>query len=95
LSQTIFIDNLQIPNIISVNNDGINDEIDLQSLLQNCYEYKLTILNRWGNVVFEGNSLSKNFNGYSQYGELLKEGVYFYNLILEAEKRHGFIQIVH
>lgn len=95
LSQTIFIDNLQIPNIISVNNDGINDEIDLQSLLQNCYEYKLTILNRWGNVVFEGNSLSKNFNGYSQSGELLKEGVYFYNLILEAEKRHGFIQIVH
>jgi gliding motility-associated-like protein len=95
LNQTIFIDDLQIPNILTLNHDGVNDEIDLNSTLQNCFEFELTILNRWGNIVYQGNAVSKNFNGYNESGELLMEGVYFYNLRIESEKKHGFIQLVH
>src|SRR5690606_20730313 len=43
---------LAIPNIITANNDGINDEIIINPVYEECFEYELKIFNRWGNLVY-------------------------------------------
>ena len=87
-----------MPNVITANNDGINDVLDLQSYFQTCDKYKIYILNRWGHVVFEQDETSSQFMGDNKNGEELVEGVYFYKLEyqspLDKGVKSGFIHVV-
>lgn len=67
-----------IPNVITPNNDGVNDFLALPALVDNCIQYKMIILNRWGNVVYEMTSSDDAFKGKDKGGKELAEGVYFY-----------------
>lgn len=50
---TPILDNLNVPNAFSPNNDGVNDEFCLQGW-SNCLEnFIIIIYNRWGEKVFE------------------------------------------
>lgn len=69
---------LHIPNIITVNSDGVNDEFYIRNLKPNS---KLLIVNRWGNPVLNTEDYQNNWNGRDQQGVLLEEGVYFYQLV--------------
>lgn len=69
-----------IPNVITPNGDGINDVIQLPILFEECLSYKILILNRWGNVVYEMTSSSNAFSGKDAIGKDLQEGVYFYTI---------------
>lgn len=75
------VPSLTIPNVITPNADGVNDEWNpfknngLESI-------KYTIVNRWGVKVFESNSLSTPFVGRDMNGKILSEGVY--HIIYEA-----------
>lgn len=82
------------PNVITPNNDGVNDIIDLDQLLTSCLEYRLLILNRWGNLVYEQQKGGKPFVGKDINGKDLIEGVYFYKLIINQSERVGFITII-
>jgi PKD repeat protein len=70
---------ISIPNVITANGDGVNDEFSVQSNLPISIEY--TITNRWGNVLQSG-ALQ------TQSGPLIlwnpatdiSEGTYFYQL---------------
>jgi gliding motility-associated-like protein len=42
----------EMPNIITPNNDGINDMLEPVNLLPNLFHYKMRIYNRWGNEVY-------------------------------------------
>lgn len=78
-----------IPNAFSPNGDGRNDffsafaktaEVHLISTMR--------IFDRWGNLTFEGeglpvNSPSSGWDGRSLAGQLLPQGVYTYQIILE------------
>lgn len=82
----IYIDNceLLLPQGFSPNNDGIND--DLLINLPFTTEAKLTVFNRWGNVLFEQNSttqgtnvqyplsLQLNWDGKAQKGIMIEKG---------------------
>jgi gliding motility-associated-like protein len=92
-------DQFPFPNVITANNDGVNDELDLNSYFKTCDEYTLYIFNRWGNIVFEQTKTSSQFRGDTENDEELKEGVYFYKMEIDAingEKRvkQGFIHVV-
>jgi len=64
-----------IPNIITPNGDGINDELKLKNSLVN--NFSLAIFNRWGEKVFASNN--KFFNWDARFnGRNLADGVYFY-----------------
>jgi gliding motility-associated-like protein len=69
-----------IPNVITPNGDGINDVIQLPILFEECLTYKILILNRWGNLVYEMTSASNAFSGKDANGKDLQEGVYFYTI---------------
>ena len=67
---------LELPNIITPNNDGSNDLfIPLQS--KNIEKMNTQIFNRWGNLVFETDNLHIEWDGKSK-GQLVADGVYFW-----------------
>lgn len=80
-----------IPNVITSNNDGINDVLDLSYMLDIVTEIK--ILNRWGNVVARLNKDNPTWDG-----ENCTEGTYYYYLDYKignkTKQKNGFIQLV-
>ena len=78
------------PNVITANNDQINDLLAFK-YLEFYPNNVLVVLNRWGNVVFEKEGYSNDWNG-----DNLNAGTYFYTLIVnDGEQEYkGFIQIV-
>ena len=79
-----------IPNVFTPNGDGINDFFSLSA--NQDVSYEISILNRWGEVVFSENSYilagtSKNvWNGTSTSSVPVTDGVYFLTLKLIPEK---------
>lgn len=84
--QSIYVDEgvspaaFEIPNVITPNGDGINDYLQLTALMETCLDYKILILNRWGNVVYEMKGNNNAFGGVDKGGKDLSEGVYFYTI---------------
>ena len=77
---SVTLDNLDIPNVITPNGDGINDELTFSNLFLDCTSFDLIILSRWGVVVYEMNNASAPFAGKDIKGENLSPGVYFYKI---------------
>ncbi len=95
LAQVITIfGEMTIPNVITMNNDQINDEFFIKGLKENSY---LVILNRWGNVVFETNNYLNDWKGIDIVsGNPVLEGVYTY-LIQgpDGKQKHGIIHVTN
>jgi gliding motility-associated-like protein len=87
-------DELELPNVITPNGDGINDEWSVDPLFADCHPFVIQILNRWGNVVFEMENGSTAFQGKTEADEALLPGVYFYTFTSEEHVKHGNITIV-
>ena len=66
-------------NIFTPNGDGLNDLWDIRELMagDNC---KLTIMNRWGSVVYEDESFDGTWGGTDNGGNDLADGTYYYIL---------------
>lgn len=83
---------ITIPNVVTPNNDNVNDEIHILNL-----EYhpksSFTLFNRWGQVMYESSDYK---NDYSP--KELSDGVYFYVLILtdgyEPAENTGQIHVI-
>jgi gliding motility-associated-like protein len=88
----------EFPNVITANNDGINDILDLHAYFQTCDKYKIYIFNRWGHLIYEQTETSSQFMGDTQKGKELEEGVYFYKMEyespLDSGTKNGFIHVV-
>jgi len=91
---------ITVYNAISPNGDGKNDVFFIQYIdaLPETQQNKVTILNRWGSVVFETtnyNNTSNVFRGLSNNGAELPSGTYYYVLEFSsgATKRTGFISL--
>ncbi|WP_425077606.1 gliding motility-associated C-terminal domain-containing protein [Psychroserpens sp. S379A] len=73
-----------IPDGFSPNGDGINDTFVIKNLEENYPNFKLTIYNRNGNKLYEGNINTPKWNGTTTVSRLgggnLPVGVYFYIL---------------
>lgn len=87
-------DDREFPNVLTPNNDFINDYLDLKDIFQTCMKYELRILNRWGNLVYYQTNESAPFNGKNQDGMDLEEAVYFYSLQYEGNNKTGFFHVV-
>ncbi|WP_343748249.1 gliding motility-associated C-terminal domain-containing protein [Fluviicola sp.] len=80
IAEGVKIEELGMPNIITPNGDGVNDRLEMPALLTDCFEYEITIVNRWGNVVYSMDNNSSFFEGRDKHGNELSEGVYFYSI---------------
>lgn len=83
-----------IPNIITPNNDQVNDEFIIES--SNLKNYHLVVMNRWGNQMFETNNSTLFWDGKLN-SDFVADGVYYYVLKYVCEekelKKVGFLQV--
>lgn len=80
-----------IPNGISPNGDGSNDYFDLTNLnVKN-----ISLLNRFGTIVFNKKDYKNEWHGQSNNGNILPSGVYFYNIVTyKNETFTGWVQLI-
>jgi gliding motility-associated-like protein len=90
---------ITIPNGFSPNGDGVND-LFVISGISKYPNNKITIFNRWGNVVFDADNYDNTWDGRCTEGltfgsGILPDGTYFYILDLgNGEKaRKGYIYL--
>lgn len=82
-----------VPNAISPNDDGINDNFDLTSFNVN----NITIFNRWGKELyhFEGNYVNQ-WHGQWKGGNKLPSGTYYYIISNEGgDQKVGWIFLTY
>ncbi len=86
---------IEVPNVITANGDGVNDLFQIKGLKNGVA--KLTIQNRWGNVVYSSEAYNNDWNPSTSSGSSTKlvEGVYFYILedSVTKERYSGFVEI--
>ncbi len=78
---------LEVPNVFTPNEDGNNDLFFVR--MANLTSLKISIYDRWGNLVYEMENSSGNveWDGKNQYGKESAEGTYFY--IMTATGKDG------
>ncbi len=91
---------ISIFNAVSANGDGSNDIFYIQyiDVLPSTRNNKVTIFNRWGDIVFEVenyDNVNKVFRGLNKSGNELPTGIYFYTLDFKnvSETKTGFISL--
>ncbi len=87
-------DNFVVPNVLTPNNDGVNEEIEFNTLFSSCIPFHFQLVNRWGNLVFEQENGGDSFKGNTIDGKKLEDGIYFYKLVFDQYEKSGFIHIL-
>ncbi|TDD74048.1 gliding motility-associated C-terminal domain-containing protein [Flavobacterium caseinilyticum] len=72
-----------VHNYFSPNNDGLNDTFVIDYLRNIFLNYRISIYNRWGTLVWTGDSNSNDWDGFANQGLLLDskkvaDGTYYY-----------------
>jgi gliding motility-associated-like protein len=84
-----------VPNGFSPNGDGINDEFYGKG--ENIQKFEMFIFDRWGNMIFFSDDISKHWNGTANHGsEVALQDVYVYNIKITDmnNKQHKYIGTV-
>lgn len=80
----LYRSNLQIPSLITPNNDGHNDAFVIQDL-EFYTSHRLKIFDRWGKRVVDTTDYKQDWKGES--------GIYFYNLVVDGKKFVGWVSV--
>ncbi len=85
-------DEFIIPNVITPNQDGTNDLLFMAGLKPNT---SVSILNRWGDLIFSTDNYLNDWNGKDQQGTPLTDGVYTI-IVNNAEhvNYHCFVHLI-
>ena len=74
------LDDYDVPNVLTPNGDGVNDDLVLFD--QIFTNYTITIFNRWGNTIYQAKDQTGNhlWDGTNGKNKLMEDGVYFFKL---------------
>lgn len=91
----------EIPNVFTPNGDETNSVFTFinPNGFETIVEFKIDIVNRWGNLIRTFSSYDFEWDGKDKNGDEVSEGVYFYvvsmtDLLGENYEHHGFIHLV-
>ncbi|MCB0429268.1 MAG: gliding motility-associated C-terminal domain-containing protein [Flavobacteriales bacterium] len=89
-----FYNEPQVPNVFSPNGDGINDvfKVFVEGEMSECT--KLTIMNRWGNVIYRPPGGQLAWDGYTTAGEKVPEGTYLYVVDVNGSIKAGTVMLI-
>ena len=74
----------EVPNVITPNGDGLNDEFFFESIGNGTHpNAALQIFNRWGDVVFKAEPYQNNWRGQNNSDKELPHGTYYFVLKLD------------
>lgn len=72
---------LVMPNAFTPNNDGLNDDFRGYGFVDAIADYKMSIWNRWGELIFETDNPLMGWNGSkNNSGQESPVGVYVYQV---------------
>jgi gliding motility-associated-like protein len=83
-----------LPNAITPNGDGKNDELFFEILAQGTEQFpdnEIIIFSRWGDIIYEAAPYENNWNGVNKQGKELPHGTYYY--ILRLDVANGIILV--
>jgi gliding motility-associated-like protein len=80
---TMIMNDVIIPNVFTPNNDGINDNFEIKSLLPGS---ELKVFDSYGEMVFSSADYENNWYGLDNSGKQLEEGTYWYILNMQHSK---------
>jgi gliding motility-associated-like protein len=88
---------VDVPNVFTPNNDGINDEF--QTINSNISSLDCKIYNRWGTLISELIKPDETWDGRTTSGIECVSGVYYYILTATGENgkvfnQKGFVQLI-
>ncbi len=91
---------IEMPNVFSPNDDGINDLYFINGDKEIFKEFNISIVNRWGNKIKVYNDPFGTWDGTNSNGEKVPQGVYFYSVkavTLQDEEltKQGFIHVIY
>ncbi|MDG2228144.1 MAG: gliding motility-associated C-terminal domain-containing protein, partial [Flavobacteriales bacterium] len=91
---TVFVEDCEIPNVISPNGDGQN-EVFFTNYATHHSDVNLTIYNRWGRVVYKTDNYDNTWNGVNMNGNRVAAGTYFYTMRWDGGEKdaHGTITV--
>ena len=86
--------NLDIANVFTPNNDGINDFFGIKGdfSIPECTE--LRVYNRWGALLFESSGYNDTWDGRTFSGVEVPEGTYFYIITLKNREVKGSVTLI-
>ena len=89
------LDCLRIPNVITPNGDGVNDEWIIENI-EIFPEAHIYVYNRWGQLLYHGRGDGKRWDG-SYRGHFVPSGVYMYIIKLESveETYEGTVTVLY
>ena len=84
------------PNIIVLSSGNGNNTFYVQ--YSGISEFECTILNRWGNTIYQYTDPASAWDGHTQNGDKVEEGTYFYIIKAIYEggiplEKHGFVEV--
>lgn len=90
------IDALEIPNVFTPNNDGINELFKITSNGES--QLSIRIYDRWGNLIYKHTARTIIWDGRTTSGIKAKPGIYFYVVKVKqedeiAQKKEGFFHL--
>lgn len=87
---------INAPNVISLSSQVGNNLFFVE--YEGVKEFSCSILNRWGNVIYEYTDPEGGWDGMASNGKVVDEGTYFYIIKATFENnneitKHGFVQL--
>ncbi|MFB6305957.1 MAG: gliding motility-associated C-terminal domain-containing protein, partial [Flavobacteriales bacterium] len=79
---TIIVDvqsELEVPNVFTPNDDGMNDMFKVTH--ENIVKFKAKIFNRWGQKIYQWNTVNGGWNGFSTADVEQPERTYYYDIV--------------
>jgi gliding motility-associated-like protein len=97
----ISADDINIANLVSPNDDGINEVFYIEGI--EAFENELIIFNRWGSVVYKVNNYQNDWGGIANVKNVIKRhkkvpvGTYYYVLKLKESNKTatGWLYIIY
>lgn len=84
-----------LPNVITPNQDGNNDVLDInvQGKLADCLD--LQVYDRWGLRVFQSTGSNTRWDGYTIAGERVQAGAYYYVVNFNGVSYKSSLQVLY
>ncbi|MBX9784471.1 MAG: gliding motility-associated C-terminal domain-containing protein [Chitinophagaceae bacterium] len=82
-----------LPNAFSPNGDGINDSFEIKPFINPntvIHSFLIRIYNRWGQLVFESNSVFKSWDGTTKKGNKVPADTYAYTIFIQTSLKDEF-----
>ncbi|WP_396601208.1 gliding motility-associated C-terminal domain-containing protein [Algibacter sp. R77976] len=94
-------DDINVANLVSSNDDGINDVFFIEGI--EAFENELIIFNRWGSVVYKVDNYKNDWGGIANVKNVIKRnkkvpvGTYYYVLKLKESNKSqaGWLYIIY